>query len=62
MTIAFETPQQRRDRHLRAASQARDIAANAPNESVRVRYLELAVISLTIAAEIPDFPHNPSES
>jgi hypothetical protein len=62
MTIAFETPRQRRDRHLRDASQARDIAANAPNETVRVRYLKLANISLTIAAEIPDLRDNPSEA
>ena len=54
MTIAFETPRERRERHLRAALKAHDIAANAPNDSVRIRYLELAKVWLTMASEVSD--------
>jgi hypothetical protein len=53
MTDPFETPQERRERHLCSALQAREIAANAPNESVRERYLQLANVWLTLASEVP---------
>jgi len=53
MIDPFETPQERRERHLRSAQRAREIAANAPHESVRERYLQLANVWLTLASEVP---------
>lgn len=52
VTDPFETLWEQRERHLRSALRARDIAANAPNESVRERYLKLANGWPTLAGEV----------
>ena len=52
MSYHFITPRERREKHLLEAARAGAIAAGAPNESVRERYLKLEKLSLTLADEV----------
>jgi hypothetical protein len=44
----FASPREQREKHLHEALRARAIAAEAPNDSVRGRYLKLEVVELTL--------------
>ncbi len=48
----FETPHSRRERYLRAAIQARAIAAQASEEAIRKRYITLEAVWMTLADEV----------
>lgn len=52
MLDPLETPRARRERYLCAAGEARRVAAQATDESVRERYLKLEDVWLTLAAQI----------
>ena len=52
MIDLFETPEARREKYLRAAGEAREIAAQATDESMRERYLKLESVWLTLTAQI----------
>ena len=52
----FWTPRERREAYLRNAAGARGIADRAHSESVRQRYLALALFWTTLANEVPGVP------
>ena len=54
--MAEETPQERRERYLRHAQEAEELASHSRNPEIRAAFLRVARSWETLAGEVKDYP------